>query len=169
MDIEKLAQENLVNGDTLDLENLKIGDEGAKVLAGLELLSQVSRLELGNNEISDEGLAPLMSSPHINNLKILNLKSNRITAQGALLIAQCPHLSTLQQLILKFNNHLVEIITCTIPNVNDFEITFLKPAVFNISVKSIFSSNSSTDEGRYSYASFSPEIIPPTNGRIFLK
>ena len=83
MPIEEQVKKNLVNGDTLDLENSSFGDDGVKALAQMEILAQVTRLELGDNGISDEGVAALMSSPHLANVKILNLKSNEISEQGS--------------------------------------------------------------------------------------
>lgn len=103
MSIEELVQKNLVNGDTLELENLQVGDEGVKALAHMEMLAQVRRLELGDNEITDAGVAALMQSPHLGNVRVLNLKSNVITGEGAQAIANAPHLGNLEQLILKFN------------------------------------------------------------------
>ena len=99
MPIEEQVKQNLVNGDTLDLEKANIGNDGAKELAQMEILAQVTRLELGDNQIGDEGVNALMASPHISNVKILNLKSNEISEQGVQAIANSPNLDRLEQLI----------------------------------------------------------------------
>ena len=52
LNMEKLVSENLVNA-SLNLENKKLGDAGARILADMETLSQVTTLELGDNEIGD--------------------------------------------------------------------------------------------------------------------
>ena len=55
MEIEQLVSKNLQDG-VLNLENLKIGAEGAKKLAFIETMTEVTNLELGDNEIGNEGV-----------------------------------------------------------------------------------------------------------------
>ena len=40
MPIEELVKQNLVNGDTLDLENSQVGDDGVKALAEMEMIEE---------------------------------------------------------------------------------------------------------------------------------
>ena len=104
MEIEELVQKNLIDGSTLDLENRKLGSEGAKKLAQMDVLSNVVNLELGDNDIGDEGVMALSDSPFLGQLKVLNLKSNNISALGAKALAESKIFAQLDQLILKFND-----------------------------------------------------------------
>ncbi|MGY8781752.1 MAG: hypothetical protein ACKVJJ_08840, partial [Fidelibacterota bacterium] len=63
--IEKLINDRLsADKKALDLSGMNIGIRGAKVLAGLSLLSNVETLLLQGNKIKYEGIKALAKSPH---------------------------------------------------------------------------------------------------------
>ena len=80
--VEKLVQGNLDESGSLDLENRKLGDDGAIHLSDLEALSRATTLILGDNEITDKGIAALCDSPYLSQLKVLNLSRTRLQLKG---------------------------------------------------------------------------------------
>ncbi len=63
---------------SLNLYPNKIGDEGARALAGSPYLAALFSLNLCENEIGDEGARALAGSPHLAALSSLDLFNNRI-------------------------------------------------------------------------------------------
>ena len=61
------------DGKTLDLSGLKIGKKGAKQLAKMESLSEITTLYLQGNNIRSGGMKALAKSPHLAGLKHLDL------------------------------------------------------------------------------------------------
>ncbi len=87
----------------LDLTNKRIGDEGARALAGCLRLANLSVLILSGNNLGDEGVRALAESPHIMNLSRLILWDNRVGDEGAKALAASRFLSNLTTLDLGSN------------------------------------------------------------------
>ena len=69
MDIEKLVQDNIVDGTSLLLENRQIGDAGVLKLAEMQCMENLATLELGENDITNAGVEALCQSPYFMKLK----------------------------------------------------------------------------------------------------
>ncbi|XP_047427221.1 MHC class II transactivator isoform X3 [Mugil cephalus] len=96
----------LHNLQHLDLENCKIGDEGAEKLAdALVSLCSLEILNLSQNCIGDQGLSKLSSTLRdLPRLHCLSLYSNVISDEGAeSLAAVLPHMASLTDLDVKYN------------------------------------------------------------------
>uniref|UniRef100_A0A3Q4GIH6 Class II major histocompatibility complex transactivator n=1 Tax=Neolamprologus brichardi TaxID=32507 RepID=A0A3Q4GIH6_NEOBR len=96
----------LHNLQHLDLENSKIGDEGAEKLASaLVSLPSLEILNLSQNCIGDEGVKTLAATlKDLPNLHCLSVYSNMISDEGAeSLAAVLPHMASLTDLDVKFN------------------------------------------------------------------
>ena len=66
--------------------DLKLGDEGARLLAGSVSFRPVT-LNLGENDIGPEGSAALAVSPFLGRLRDLNLGDNKIGDAGLTALA----------------------------------------------------------------------------------
>ncbi|XP_061761852.1 MHC class II transactivator isoform X2 [Nerophis ophidion] len=97
---------NLQDLQHLDLEDNKIGDEGAEKLAdALASLSFLEVLNLSQNYIGDKGVRKLVTTlKDLPNLHCLILYSNVISDQGASSLSTVlPHLASLTDLDVKYN------------------------------------------------------------------
>ena len=84
----------------LNLHEQRLGEEGARALAGSPHLAKLTELDLGENRIGDEGARALAGSPHLAKLTTLHLEGNQIGDEGA---RGSPHLAKLTTLHLWFN------------------------------------------------------------------
>ncbi|XP_041673297.1 MHC class II transactivator isoform X2 [Cheilinus undulatus] len=97
---------SLQNLQHLDLENSKIGDEGAEKLAhAVVSLSCLEILMLSQNCIGDQGVKKLITTLRdLPKLHCLSLYSNVISDEGAeSLAAVLPHMTSLTELDVKYN------------------------------------------------------------------
>jgi hypothetical protein len=60
-----LTSPNLARLRSLDLANLELGDDDARVLAAQPTLARLEWLDLSGNEIGSRGVASLLANPHI--------------------------------------------------------------------------------------------------------
>ena len=102
--VQSLAFKHMAERDgAIDLRNVEMGPNGAKVLAECPALRHVYTLDLEGNVIGDAGLVALAASPHLVNLSELRLRDNRIGGPGPNLLAQSPLMATLRVLDLTDN------------------------------------------------------------------
>jgi uncharacterized protein (TIGR02996 family) len=90
-------------GPGLNLTMNKIGDAGAKALAGCEYLARFRELVLRENEIGNAGVRALAGSPYAANLTYLDLWKNRVGSRGARALAASDHLGRVHDLCLRDN------------------------------------------------------------------
>ncbi len=93
--------------EELELGSVKLGDEGAKMVARAPVLRQLTHLGFTCSGLSGEGVKALVSSPHLTKLETLNLFSNKGTSAAAQAIAASSTLSGLRQLVLS-NNQITD-------------------------------------------------------------
>ena len=94
--------------DELRLNSVKLGDTGARVLAGSSRLSGLRRLWLTQNKISDAGAAALADSPQLGGLEDLDLWKNNLTDAGVRSLAESPHMRKLKRLELSENRRITD-------------------------------------------------------------
>lgn len=90
-------------GPGLNLSMNRIGDAGAKALAGCEYLARFSELILRENHIGDAGVQALAASPYVANLTHLDLWRNRIGDGGAEALAASESIGRTRDLSLRDN------------------------------------------------------------------
>jgi uncharacterized protein (TIGR02996 family) len=81
----------------------RLGEEGARALADMPYLAQLTTLQVERNSIGDGGAQALAASPLLARLTTLDLSSNEIGPRGAQALASSPHLGQLTALGLGSN------------------------------------------------------------------
>jgi uncharacterized protein (TIGR02996 family) len=84
----------------LDWPFARIGDEGARALAGSDGLTALTHLRLEGNDITGAGAEALTTAHYFRNLKTLSLTANHIGDDGARVLARCPAVASLRNLWL---------------------------------------------------------------------
>ncbi len=92
------------DGKTLDLTAAYLKEYGAKDIANMDFLEELSVLELGTNLIGAKGARYLSQSKYLVNLKSLNLFYNSLGNEGVKYIAVSDNLLSLTSLTLSDNN-----------------------------------------------------------------
>jgi uncharacterized protein (TIGR02996 family) len=87
----------------LDLEDNRIGPEGARALADSPALGMLTELHLAGCSLEDEGLTRLVRTPAVARLDTLYLADNHLTAWAARAMADSSHLRSLTSLELSSN------------------------------------------------------------------
>ena len=81
MDIPKLIESGTSeDGQSVSLQNKRIGVKGIRILANTENVKNVRVLALKTNKLGDEGVAILAESPTFQHVEKLFLWDNQITA-----------------------------------------------------------------------------------------
>ncbi|PIQ95747.1 MAG: hypothetical protein COV67_13230 [Nitrospinae bacterium CG11_big_fil_rev_8_21_14_0_20_56_8] len=92
------------DGKTLDLTACYLKEYGAKDVANMDFLEELTTLEMGTNLIGTRGAKYLATSPYLKNLTSLNLFYNALGNDGVKFLAVSDNLLSLQNLVLSDNN-----------------------------------------------------------------
>jgi hypothetical protein len=96
----QLAQNASLAGlETLELEEMKLGSEGAEALAKSPHLGRLRALNLGWCEIGEAGARALARSPNMASVRSLDLSGEEL-GQGLAALLESPHLGGLRKLVL---------------------------------------------------------------------
>jgi hypothetical protein len=78
----------------------RLGEPGARALAGATAIEGLELLDLDCNRLEGPAVAALVEAPLLRGVRTLNLSNNPIGAQGCAALAACPHLGGLETLFL---------------------------------------------------------------------
>ena len=102
--VEIVKAELSKDGKTLDLTAAYLKEFGAKDLANMDFLEELSTLELGTNLMGPQGMKYLSRSPYLKNLTSLNLFYNKIGNEGIKYLVTSDNLLSLKNLTLSDND-----------------------------------------------------------------
>jgi uncharacterized protein (TIGR02996 family) len=94
----RLSEGRLVE---LDLNNNRIGPDGADALAGCPALASLLMLALYGNGVKDDGVSALVHSPHLTRLAWLDVRDNRLTSAGGQALLDCPRRGQMTGLLVE--------------------------------------------------------------------
>jgi uncharacterized protein (TIGR02996 family) len=87
----------------LELNDNKITEKGAELLATHPALENITTLALSGNAIRDQGVTALVNSPRAANLQKLEISGCEFGRAGITAIAESPHLENLRELRMHSN------------------------------------------------------------------
>lgn len=102
--VEIVKAELSKDGKTLDITAVYLKEFGAKDLANMDFLEELTTLEMGTNLIGSRGMKHIARSPYLKNLTSLNLFYNKIGDDGVKFLATSDNLTSLKNLTLSDND-----------------------------------------------------------------